>query len=76
MRPPQRTARLTAALVTLVLFGGCAGGPAAFDKAMLAKPEMAMSWNVLQSKYDQHIYDSKEGAAGGYGVGGGGCGCY
>lgn len=57
---------------------GCAtsGAPAAWDKAFLAKPEMTMSWNPLAAKYDQHIYDSKEGASGGSGVGGGGCGCY
>ena len=29
----------------------------------------------LDAKTQQHIYFSKEGATGGYGVGGGGCGC-
>jgi hypothetical protein len=76
-----RTGAAAGALAVLVALSGCAGptgpsGPPAWDKALLAKPEMAMSWNALASKYDQHIYESKEAASGGYGVGGGGCGCY
>jgi hypothetical protein len=55
---------------------GCAGGPPAWDKSLLAKPEMTMAWNPLADRFDQHVYESKEGASGGYGVGGGGCGCY
>ncbi len=30
---------------------------------------------TLEAKIEQHIYTSKEAATGGYGVGGGGCGC-
>lgn len=61
----------------LGLLSGCAGpgGPAAWDKSFVAKPEMSMSWNALGSRLDQQIYESKEAASGGYGVGGGGCGC-
>jgi hypothetical protein len=29
----------------------------------------------LQAKLREHTYASKEGSTGGYGVGGGGCGC-
>ncbi|MCW5633686.1 MAG: DUF4266 domain-containing protein [Rubrivivax sp.] len=36
---------------------------------------MAMSWNPLATRLDQQVYESKEAASGGYGVGGGGCGC-
>ena len=62
---------------SLALLGGCAGptGPAAWDKALLAKPEMTMSWNPLANRAQQQVYESKEAASGGYGVGGGGCGC-
>ena len=42
---------------------------------MLAKHEMSISWNALAARFEQHIYESKEAASGGYGVGGGGCGC-
>lgn len=60
-----------------ILLTGCAGpsGPAAWDKSLIARPEMAMSWNPLATRFEQHVYDSKEAASGGYGVGGGGCGC-
>ena len=61
----------------LAVLAGCAGpgGPAAWDKSLVAKPEMSMSWSSSATKMDQHVYESKEGASGGYGVGGGGCGC-
>ncbi|MEP7084117.1 MAG: DUF4266 domain-containing protein, partial [Betaproteobacteria bacterium] len=29
----------------------------------------------LDDRFSQHIYTSKENASGGYGAGGGGCGC-
>ena len=69
--------RLSALAASEVVLGGCAGptGPAAWDKALLAKPEMTMSWNPLATRAQQQVYESKEAASGGYGVGGGGCGC-
>ncbi len=42
---------------------------------MLAKKEMTMETDALDQGFVQHIYSSKENASGGYGVGGGGCGC-
>ena len=36
---------------------------------------MTMSADPLDQRFVQHIYSSKENASGGYGVGGGGCGC-
>ncbi|MBI5721520.1 MAG: DUF4266 domain-containing protein [Burkholderiales bacterium] len=64
-------------LCALLSLGGCAGpsGPAAWDKSFVAKPEMSMSWNALATRLEQQVYESKEAASGGYGVGGGGCGC-
>ncbi len=47
----------------------------AWEKGDLAKPEMALERNPLETKYVEHIYSSKEASAGGSGVGGGGCGC-
>jgi hypothetical protein len=83
MQPAARTVRAGRFVVArglagaLGLLGACAGptGPAAWDKSFVAKPEMSMSWNALGSKLDQQVYESKEAASGGYGVGGGGCGC-
>ena len=36
---------------------------------------MQFDYDRLDMKTQQHIYTSKEAATGGYGVGGGGCGC-
>lgn len=57
--------------------GACASysPPKAWEKQYLARPEMMYDVDRLDAKNIQHIYFSKEGAAGGYGVGGGGCGC-
>jgi hypothetical protein len=50
-------------------------GPKPWEKGLLARPEMTMGGDALEAKYDQHTYGSKEASSGGYGVGGGGCGC-
>lgn len=63
-------------LAALAASAGCAiAPPQAWEKGNLAKPEMAMGGDPLDERYLQHIYSSKENASGGYGVGGGGCGC-
>ena len=46
-----------------------------WEKGVLAKPEMGFEGDRLESAFAEHIYSSKEAAAGGNGVGGGGCGC-
>lgn len=70
--------RTTAACVLLALaaLGGCAiNPPQPWEKGNLSKPEMTMAVDPLDQRFVQHIYGSKENASGGYGVGGGGCGC-
>ena len=73
MRPPF------VLLVTLagIAAAGCATiePPKPWERGDLAKPSMQIDPDRLQTKLDQHIYASKEAATGGYGVGGGGCGC-
>jgi hypothetical protein len=55
---------------------GCAfAPPQPWEKGDLARPEMTMGADPLDQRFVQHIYGSKENASGGYGVGGGGCGC-
>ena len=46
-----------------------------WEKGDLAKPEMTFEGDPLEGRFVQHIYTSKENSSGGYGVGGGGCGC-
>lgn len=67
------------ALVIAIASGaaGCASfdPPSAWEKQYLARPDMQFDADKLDVKNIQHIYFSREGSAGGYGVGGGGCGC-
>ena len=46
-----------------------------WQKGNLAKGEMAFDSDPLEARFADHTYFSKEGASGGAGVGGGGCGC-
>lgn len=67
-------------LVTFIyvacLASGCAmQPPQPWEKGNLARKEMTMDADPLDQAFTQHIYFSKESASGGYGVGGGGCGC-
>lgn len=65
------------ALVVASAMSACASfnPPQAWEKQYLALPAMQFDADKLDAKNIQHIYYSKEGSAGGYGVGGGGCGC-
>ena len=61
-------------LGVILIAGGCATVEP-WQKANLAKPAMTFSGDLLEDHFTQHIYTSKENASGGYGIGGGGCGC-
>lgn len=65
--------------IGLVVAGcsGCASyaPPRPWEKGTLARPEMQFDGDPLGARNAQHIYASREAASGGYGVGGGGCGC-
>lgn len=69
--------RSATALSLALTIGACASfdPPQAWEKQYLARPAMQFDADKLDAKNIQHIYFSKEGSAGGYGVGGGGCGC-
>lgn len=73
MRPLLRSLILVAALAA----AGCATmePPKPWERGDLAKTSMQIDPDKLETKIQQHIYTSKEAATGGYGVGGGGCGC-
>jgi hypothetical protein len=72
----RRCAWLAAPLV-LAAVAGCATfePPKPWEKQYLARPSMQFDADPADARTTQHIYQSKEGAAGGYGAGGGGCGC-
>lgn len=55
---------------------GCSSmGVDAWDRDILAKPEMQLTTDPIEAATDDHIYFSKEASSGGRGFGGGGCGC-
>lgn len=70
----RRLAAIVSAIAAVAVASGCASVQP-WQKGNLAKKEMAFDGDPLEARYQQHIYFSKENASGGYGVGGGGCGC-
>ena len=67
---------LIALAITLAL-AGCASfdPPKPWERGELARPSMQFDYDRLDARSQLHIYTSKEASSGGYGVGGGGCGC-
>jgi hypothetical protein len=55
---------------------GCANlGVKPWEREVLARDDMQLDAQPLDTAIDDHIYFSKEGTSGGRGFGGGGCGC-
>jgi len=46
-----------------------------YERDRLADPIMALDTDPVSSAYFQHVYEAREGARGGEGSAGGGCGC-
>ena len=46
-----------------------------YERDRLADPIMALDTAPVSSAYIQHVYEAREGARGGEGAAGGGCGC-
>lgn len=68
------TAACVMLLIALTLMQGCAPVKP-WEREFLAKSHMAFDPDPLEARSKQHVYFSKEASSGGYGVGGGGCGC-
>ena len=66
--------RLLVLLSAALLLSACAGVKP-WERDLLAKPQMALDPDPLQTAFDDYIYFSKEASSGGRGFGGGGCGC-
>lgn len=76
-RRPLRIVRAIAFALVATAIAACAtiAPPKPWEKEVLARPDMQFDANPLDTKTSLQIYTSKEAATGGYGVGGGGCGC-
>lgn len=63
--------------VLVFLFSGCAIEPwvQPYERANLADPIMSFSRDPISSSYRKHVFEAREGARGGEGSQGGGCGC-
>lgn len=77
IRAATRAWRLALVLALIAAAPGCAliEPVAAWEKGVLAKPDMTFEGDRLDALFQEHTYSSKEAASGGAGVGGGGCGC-
>lgn len=64
----------TVLIMGVGLLSGCQPVQA-WERGTLAKPEMAIDPNPLETALNNHIYFSKEASNGGHSATGGGCGC-
>lgn len=66
----------TLLLIALVCASGCGRHAVRPDeKEYLADRIMQFDHDAQEAAADQHVFTNREGSAGGYGAGGGGCGC-
>jgi len=65
---------LLVGLATLLLSAGCANVKP-WDRGTLADPIMRSDRDPIGDAQAEHVFFSREEAAGGRSVGGGGCGC-
>lgn len=70
----QKTFAVLIILFTVIGFSACSSVQP-WERGILARPEMAWEPDSLRGQLAEHVYFSKEGSSGGYGAGGGGCGC-
>jgi len=77
----MRTNRLVTSVLLLVLLTGISGcgniepWVKPYERDRLADPIMALDKDPVSSAYIQHVFEAREGARGGEGSAGGGCGC-
>jgi len=73
----KRLMILSATLASTLLLQSCAVsyGAKPWEREYLADRQMLIDPASLEQRNLEHIYFSREGSTGGWGVGGGGCGC-
>jgi hypothetical protein len=69
-----RFAWLAGALLAGIVVSGCATVQP-WQRGTLSKAPMMFDPDPARAAYDDHWMTSREGAAGGFGLQGGGCGC-
>ena len=74
----RASARILLLALGLVVLSGCSNlepWVAPYERDRLADPIMALDGDPVSTSYIQHVYEAREGARGGEGAAGGGCGC-
>lgn len=61
-------------LPALVVLAGCAT-VSPYEREYLSRPSMDVQREAREDAFKAHVFDAREGAMGGYGSTGGGCGC-
>jgi hypothetical protein len=75
MRTIVARIRALLALAACAVLCACTAVPP-WDRGRLAKPQMDEDPHPAQREAGEHVYRSREAAAGGMKAKGGGCGCY
>ncbi len=73
-----RIARILLAAAALGALSGCSNiepWVKPYERDRLADPIMFLDADPVSSAYIYHVYEAREGARGGEGTAGGGCGC-
>jgi hypothetical protein len=73
-----RISRLLLLLSLVVSLGACGSiepWVKPYERDRLADPIMFLDADPVSSSYIYHVYEAREGARGGEGTAGGGCGC-
>ena len=70
--------KLRTLLFALLLLAPAAAGCATvspYEREYLSRPSMDVQREAPEEGFKAHVFDAREGAMGGYGSTGGGCGC-
>ena len=72
-----RFSRILLPMLILIGISGCSIEPwvKPYERDRLADPIMFLDTDPVSSAYIYHVYEAREGARGGEGTAGGGCGC-
>ena len=73
----RKTAGIPLVLLVFCGLSACSVEPwvKPYERDRLADPIMALDGDPVSTAYMQHVYEAREGARGGEGAAGGGCGC-
>ena len=72
----SRPVSLTITAIAALVLAGCSSiGVKPWDRDVLARDDIQLVSDPIETSVDEHIYFSKEASSGGQGFGGGGCGC-